>query len=500
MRRKLLRRFVAIVLVVVLVYLLVMGRATILWTLAWLRDRPALPDTPAGHIDDASRLNATSIVEVVPVATDPESAEIQLRELLARARRDNLRISIAGARHSMGGHSIAPDGIVIDMRPFNRMELEATGNVLRVGAGSRWSEIVPYLDGRRRSVGVMQSNNDFTVGGSISVNCHGWQHNRPPIASTVESFRLMQANGTVVRCGRDENRELFSLVLGGYGLFGIILEVNLRVVPNERYRPEVEIVDADRYTARFAEKANGTDDIGMVYGRLCVVPGENRFLRESLMTVFRRSPCTERDIPPLKAGDWRELRRNVFRAQIGSDKGKLYRWRAEKNLADELAGEFVSRNRLLSEGAETYQERNADRTDILHEYFIPPKKVTEFLASARRIIPRHDCDLLNVTVRNVHEDRDSFLRYADREMFAFVMLFNQERTREADGNMEALTRELIDAANACDGRYYLPYRLHATPEQFAKCYPQAAAFFALKRSYDPEELFMNQFYLRYGRQ
>ena len=84
----------------------------------------------------------------------------------------------------------------------------------------------------------MQSNNAFSVGGSLSVNCHGWQFDRPPIASTVESFRLMQADGTIVRCSRKENQELFSLALGGYGLFGIILDAELRVVPNERYRLE----------------------------------------------------------------------------------------------------------------------------------------------------------------------------------------------------------------------------------------------------------------------
>jgi hypothetical protein len=67
---------------------------------------------------------------------------------------------------------------------------------------------------------------------------HAGQFNRPPIDSTVESFRLMLAVGKIVKCGRKENHELFSLVLGGYGLFGIILDADLRVVPNEKYRTE----------------------------------------------------------------------------------------------------------------------------------------------------------------------------------------------------------------------------------------------------------------------
>ena len=129
------------------------------------------------------------------------------------------------------------------------------------------------------------------------------------------------------------------------------------------------------------------------------------------------------------------------------------RWPAggrRRIIGEQVSKKFVSRNQLLNEPADVYQEKNADRTDILHEYFIPPNQVAAFLERARAIIPRHPCDLLNVTIRNVLEDKDAFLRYADRSMFAFVMLFNQPRTAAADAEMEAVTQELIDAAIACE--------------------------------------------------
>ena len=122
-----------------------------------------------------------------------------------------------------------------------------------------------------------------------------------------------------------------------------------------------------------------------------------------------------------------------------------------------------------------------------------------FVPRMRQIVPRHKVDLLNVTVRSIDTDRDTFLRYADQPVFSFVMLFNQQRTAAADAIMENLTHELIDAALAVGGRYYLPYRLHATPDQFQRAYPRAAEFFELKRRYDPHELFQNQFYLKYAK-
>jgi len=249
------------------------------------RDHDSLDPLPPGFSDDASRMNRTAVAEFVPIAKDKEAAEHQLAGLLERARSQGLRVSIAGARHSMGGHTIYPGGLVVDMLPFNHMDLDEESNLLHVGAGARWRDIIPFLDRHRRSVGVMQSDNTFSVGGSLSVNCHGWQFGRPPIASTVESFRLMRADGSIVRCSRTENEELFSVVLGGYGLFGIILDADLHVVPNERYRLEQFIVPIDDALATFESNVQRKPDAVMVYARMGIVPDD--FLEEVILNHRR---------------------------------------------------------------------------------------------------------------------------------------------------------------------------------------------------------------------
>ena len=114
----------ALVLLLLFVAIL-LARPGYLWFTAWLNDKPARADLPPGYFDDASRLNQTHVAEVWSIPADPSAAESQLKDLLQRARRDGLRVSIAGARHSMGGHTIFKDGIVLDMLPFRRMELDA---------------------------------------------------------------------------------------------------------------------------------------------------------------------------------------------------------------------------------------------------------------------------------------------------------------------------------------------------------------------------------------
>lgn len=53
------------------------------------------------------------------------------------------------------------------------------------------------------------------------------------MAESVQKFTLVKWDGSVIECSRDsreeENRELFGLCLGGYGLFGIIYDVTLKV-------------------------------------------------------------------------------------------------------------------------------------------------------------------------------------------------------------------------------------------------------------------------------
>lgn len=494
-QNKVKRLSVVVYLLLFLVMTVVISRPILhLAQTAW-NDTDAREPAPEGYVDDASRMNLTRLNEVWPVPINTSEAETQLSRLFARARRDGLEISIAGARHSMGGHTMIPGGIMIDMTSFNKMKLDEKQNLLHVQSGAKWSEIIPWLDQRGKSVAIMQSNNSFSVGGSVSVNCHGWQYGHPPIASSVESLRLMLADGTIVNCSRSQNSELFSLALGGYGLFGVILDVELRVVPNERYRLEQSIIPVEDALSTF-DLMTKDSDVAMAFARMNT--NSKQFLKEVIIYVLYRDPALDGSIPELVKPELMAMRRHIFRGSSNSNYGKKLRWNAETKLQPRVQQSFYSRNQLLNEGVEVFENRSADYTDILHEYFVPKSGLVEFTESLREIIPRHKQDLLNVTIRQVDTDHDTFLRYADQPLFAFVMLFYQPRTEEGDKHMEAMSVELIEAALQVQGRYYLPYRLHATPQQFHRAYPQAHHFFAFKKTYDPEELFQNQFYRKYG--
>jgi FAD/FMN-containing dehydrogenase len=474
----------------------VIGRPLVHLAFTALNDRHDLKPVPAGYGNDASKMSQTAINQTVDIPSDPVQAENQIRTLLKKARQENLKVSIAGARHSMGGHTLYPGGIVLNMLPFNHMKLDKKRSILKVGSGARWSDIIPYLRAQGFSVAVMQSNNPFTVGGSISVNCHGWQPNHSPIASTVDSFRLMKADGAVVSCSRTENRELFSLALGGYGLFGVILDVNLMVVPDEVYKPERFIMPVEKYYEMFKEKVAQNPNVGMAYGRLCIAP--EHFTDEAILTVLNRVPGKDPAITPATGSLITFIKRVIFRGSIGSEYGKNLRWNLEKVLGEQMGSEETTRNAILNDDLQVFENYSNDSTELLHEYFVPVARLKEFTDKVKVLVPQYKADLLNITIRDLRPDNDTFMRYANQDMFALVMLFHMNRTPEADKQMEVFTQAMIQAALDTGGRYYLPYRLHATQAQFEQAYPRAKKFFALKHKYDPDQIFQNEFYQKYA--
>jgi FAD/FMN-containing dehydrogenase len=460
----------------------------------YIRDKKIIEQQEDTYVNDASKLNKTKVNQIISIPTDQQEAEQQLQELLREANEKNWKISIAGAQHSMGGHTIYPGGIVINMKPFKQMQLDEKRNILTVQAGALWSDIIPYLDTKGYSIKVMQSNNAFSVGGSLSVNCHGWQTNSSPIASTVESIRIMQADGSIVRASRTEHKELFSLALGGYGLFGIILDADLQVAPNQTYSLKRYIVPADTFVSEYTNKVINNPSAQLAYGRLDIT--KDNFLKEAILNMY----TVENNIKPnplvstLKPN---RLERTVFQGSVGSDYGKKVRWFSEKHLFSFVASSIVSRNKILNAPVDTVENYQPNSTNILHEYFIPAKYVNTFISDLRTTIPKHKLDLLNITIRYVKKDTDTMLSYANEDMLSFVLFFNQQKTETAEKEMEELTQQLINITKKNKGTYYLPYRLHATKEQFYEIYPEAKQFFELKKKYDPNEIFQNSFYLKY---
>ena len=445
-------------------------------------------------LDDASQLSPTPVVSHMTVTSDPGAATVdRVRAALADAKAAKRPLIVSAARHSMGGQSLARHGTVVT---FDQQWLEANaaGKTYRVAAGTRWSTVIARLDAIGFSPAVMQSNNDFGVASTYSVNAHGWPVPFSGGGTTVRGLTMVLPDGSAVRCSRTENPQLFSHAMGGYGLFGAITELELDMVPNALLEPTFEEMSGRDIGARFATALADDRSIQMAYGRMDV--SLDRFFERALLITYR--PAGNQTGLPAASGSGFISRasRYLFRAQVESDRAKHLRWWTEAGLQPRIAGR-ATRNSLMNEPVVTLDDRDPFRTDILHEYFVPPVRFGDFVTACQDVIPASYQQLLNITLRYVNTDRDSVLAYAPEPRIAAVLLFSQEKTVRGEEDMARMTHALIERTLDVGGTYYLPYRPHASLDQLTRGYPRAAAFAAWKRQADPELRFRNHLWDTY---
>jgi FAD/FMN-containing dehydrogenase len=447
-----------------------------------------------GTLNDASLLNETPVFRHVVMTEDPGEALIdRLRGELASARAEGRPFNVGAARHSMGGHAIPREGHAVT---FDNANLQPdTGNgTFRVHAGARWSQVIAALDPIGFGPKVMQSNNDFGVAATFCVNAHGWPVPHGPMGATVQSLRIMLADGEVVTASRTENADLFRTTMGGYGLTGAIIDMVVEMAPNRRLHPTFERMSSRDFAPAFVQACE-SGEVNMAYGRLNV--DREGFFEDALMITYRES-ADQDDLPPATgSGFMSHAAARVFRAQLSNETGKKLRWWFESSLGPVIGDGEVTRNSLLNEPVVTLDDGDPARTDILHEYFVPADRFADFMTACQDVIPSSYQEMMNITLRYVRADTESVLSYAPSARIACVMLFSQEMTVRAEADHKRMTRDLIDRVLEIGGTYYLPYRHHPTIAQLRRGYPSAEAFVRAKRDLDPSLVFRNQFWDTY---
>src|SRR5437764_6883557 len=165
----------------------------------------------------------------------------------------------------MGGQAFRKGGIVLDMRGFNKIVLNESERSVTVQPGATWHEIQNALH-PRFAVRAMQSTDIFSVGGSISVNAHGMDHQAGALRKSIKSMKVMLADGSLKTMSATENKDLFNLVVGGYGLFGVIVEAELDIVDKLGYQTGRRMPDYKESPAQFSAGIETDGHMALMYG------------------------------------------------------------------------------------------------------------------------------------------------------------------------------------------------------------------------------------------
>ena len=431
-------------------------------------------------VNDITTLNPVRVGKVVR----PQSEQDIIDAILAT----DGPISIGGGRYSMGGQSAYPASLHFDMRSFNRiLELDPKHKRIRVESGATWRDVQQYIDPYNLSVRVMQDFNNFTVGGSLSVNAHGRFNEEGPIIGSVRSLRIVLADGKVYEASRETNPALFYAAIGGYGGIGVITEVELDLTDNIKLEREVKRLQFYEFPSEFLSQVLDNDQVVLHQGIL--YPPNYEVILDVLwkktdkpLTIpDRLQKPVERKWWSRPLVDWlstsdllKLLRRLVVDPWIYDDPEVV--WRNYETSAD-----------LMSKGFAT----SINKTLAMREYFIPVDKFEIFVLKMRDIFMRHKVPILSVTIRFSRKDAESLLSWAKTDVFSIIVIYQQGKDEGSIEKVKAWSGELVRAAIESGGSYYLPFQIQHSVEQFRQAYPRWAEFMQLKKLADPDNRFTN---------
>lgn len=470
------------------------------------------------HVD-LTGLNRVSMLDAPIVAS-----ETSLSELIGTS---SAKLSIAGMRHSQGGHTAVQDGRMLLTETFNQIEFpdgtpgdKPWPDTVWVDAGATWSEIHRHVCARARAPRVQQSSAHFSVGGSLSVNCHGREVRWGPVSDTVEEITLLTGAGDTVTASATVNTDLFRAALGGYGACGMILRAKLRLTPNfmlSHYWDPLELaayqrvllqIDDGRFSTRVDPKRG---ELHLHHGWLNVT--RRGYLAEVLSyTVRKNKPMQgQEDGSPIFRAQLRQeawgtsemMRAGWAAARQDTDfRESIWKRLSTASKSPRATGPLSRVDYLREEIMFTSSKGDAQGVDLLQEYFVPLDRLVEFLDRLKRILPYDstgsDIVLLSCTVRYVRGDSAPvpFLSYGRGQARASVAIdAHVKRQANGDPSDTAVSRfrDAIDAALDLGGTFYLPYHRFAMRKQLEAGYPGLGDWLAVVGQHNPARRFYNAF-------
>ena len=216
------------------------------------------------------------------------------------------------------GDSAASISNTIHMKNLNRLlAFDPDIGQLVAEAGVLLADVIDVFLPRGWFPSVSPGTKFVTLGGMIAADVHGKNHHKDgSFGSYVDWLEIVTADGTIKRCSKTQNIELFEWTIGGMGLTGIILRAAIRLRPvNSAWINQQTLVAGNIGHAieLFEKNHDATYSVawidclqkGAKSGRALVMLGEHaereaiapRYRTQPLKTPFKRSITMPIDLP-----------------------------------------------------------------------------------------------------------------------------------------------------------------------------------------------------------
>ncbi|MFK8068400.1 MAG: FAD-dependent oxidoreductase [Gammaproteobacteria bacterium] len=147
--------------------------------------------------------------------------------------KDESSLLAYGNGRSYGDSCLNKEGMTLDTKALNHLiAFDEKTHILRCEGGVLLADILENYVAKGWFVPVTPGTKFVTIGGAVANDVHGKNHHRRgSFGNHVIRLCLRRSNGETIVCSRTKNAELFSATIGGLGLTGLILWVDVLLMP-----------------------------------------------------------------------------------------------------------------------------------------------------------------------------------------------------------------------------------------------------------------------------
>jgi FAD-linked oxidoreductase len=390
-------------------------------------------------------------------------------EELVRVVRGAQRLRPVGSGHSFTD-TACTDGVMVDLARMNRV-LAVDGADVTVEAGIRLSALGEELASRGLALENQGDVDMQTLAGAISTATHGTGGRFANIASRVVGMRVVNGMGEPVDVSGDDLRA----TRVGLGALGVISAVTVRCVPAFRIHRIDEPRSLDEVLPRLDELVDAVDHF-----EAFVLP----HTRTALTLTSERTDAEPRPRSQAQAFFQDMVVENGVLG-LASAIGKVRP--ALIPAVNRLLARLMSRTEHLDSSHRVYaNERHVRFTEM--EYAIPREHAAEALERVLALIERRGLPVgFPIELRVVAPD-DAYLSTAHGRPTAYIAV-HQYRGMEFETYFRGVERIMDDY----QGRPHWGKRHYQSSHTLAPRYPEWERFQEVRRRFDPERRFVNDY-------